>query len=392
MKKFTSLLLVMTLVIGMAVFPLYAEVPKGLTWDGKPTTLDVIAKKLEYDMLDDGHYKPMYYYHAIELWSKGILKGNDGVFDLDMPLTRAQGAIMIVRLLGKEEEAKNMNLPCKFIDVPQWASYYVSYAAENGITKGYSDTIFGAGDPLSANQYLTLVLRAMGYDDAEGDFTWDRAAEKALEIKLIGSSCKEQYMRSNLFLRDNVAVISYNALTVKGKDGTNLSSKNQYGSVDGTEPYSTMREKYKASLEGGGDEPNPPSDNTVGTYAEFEVPKYEDVDKAAKLIEVTKTEDKYYLAFSDSNHKLQEYKTALKAKGFYNKGTVNFNPRNVTTATGGIVTTGFMGDKCPWYQKDDLNVVFGSVGSAFVVRIYKGDVDEFSANGLRFFFATINND
>lgn len=395
MKKITSLLLGMTLVIGIMVFPTSAEVPKGLTWDGKAATLEEIAKKLDYDMVDEGHYKPMYYYHAKELWSKGILKGNDGVFDLDKPLTRAQGAIMIVRLLGKEEEAKEKNLPCKFTDVPQWASYYVSYAAANGLVKGYSDTKYGSDDPLSANQYLTLILRAMGYDDGKGDFSWDKAAEKALEVKIIGDSCKEQYMRSNLFMRDNVAVISWSALTNPGKDGTTLESKNTYGSSEGVEPYATMRDKLEATNAGGGDNgPDKPGPDvtTAGDYAKFPVPKYESVDSAAKMIEVANTDVKYYLAYSDSSFKVDEYAALLKSSGFSDRGVVNFKPYNVTTSTGGIVTTTFMGDKCPWYQKGDLNVVFGKIDKAFVVRIYKGEIDNFDPNALRKFYVIINKD
>lgn len=36
---------------------------------------------------------------------------------------------MIVRILGREE-AKSLNLPCKFLDVPEWAKPYVSYATD----------------------------------------------------------------------------------------------------------------------------------------------------------------------------------------------------------------------------------------------------------------------
>lgn len=395
MKKHTSLLLVVTLLIGMMAFPSFSEVPKGLSWDGTPTTLEEIAKKLDYDMVDDGHYKPMYTYHAKELWSKGILKGNDGVLDLDKPLTRAQGAIMIVRLLGKEEEAKSKNLPCKFTDVPQWASYYVSYAAANGLVKGYSETKFGSNDPLSANQYLTLVLRAMGYDDAKGDFSWDRAAEKALEVKIIGDSCKEQYTRSNLFMRDNVAVISWSALTNPGKDGMTLESKYSYGSSEGVEPYATMRDKLAATNANNDNNTDKPSDGILPigvNYDKFPVPKYEAIDTEAEMIEVTNTEEKYYLAFKNSKHKLAEYKNSLEANEFINKGIVNFNPVNVTSSTGGIVTTTFKGNKCSWYQKGELNVVFGTIGNAFVVRIYKGKIDDFDPNALRKFYVIMNND
>ena len=219
-----------------------------LTWDGKAATLSGIAKELGYDMADaNGDYKPLYYDSARELWNKGLLLGSDGTFSLDKPLTRAEGVIMALRLLGREQEAKDAQLPCAFTDVPEWAKYQVAYAAENGIASGYSATVFGANDAMTANHFITFVLRAMGYSDQGGDFVWNSAADKALEISLIGAPCREQYMRYNLFLRDNVAMISYNALfQAKCKDGSMLGDSITGQKPEGATPYATAAEKAAA--------------------------------------------------------------------------------------------------------------------------------------------------
>lgn len=211
MKRLISLFLMLALMLALAV-PVFAVPPSDLTWDGKPATFAEIAKNTGYDMMDsNGNYTPLYHYYAVELWSEGLFLGSNGSFDLDNPLTRAEGVVMTIRILGKEAEAKATAGSLTFTDVPGWATSYVAYAVENGIANGYSQATFGSNDPMTAAQFITLVLRAMGYEDGT-DFTWDKSYDKALEIGLIGQPCHTQYSRSNLFLRDNAAVIAYNAV------------------------------------------------------------------------------------------------------------------------------------------------------------------------------------
>ena len=51
----------------------------------------------------------------------------------------------------------------------------------NGLTKGYSEKTFGGTDPVTAAQYLTFVLRALGYS-SDSDFRWDAAWELTNEL------------------------------------------------------------------------------------------------------------------------------------------------------------------------------------------------------------------
>ena len=55
--------------------------------------------------------------------------------------------------------------------MPNWAKPYVNFAYENDLTKGVSADKLGANDAVTAAQYLTFVLRAMGYVSGE-DFDW----------------------------------------------------------------------------------------------------------------------------------------------------------------------------------------------------------------------------
>ena len=365
-----------------------------LTWDGKPDTLSRVAGILNYDMVDDdGDYKPLYHYFAKELWSKGLMLGSDGTFNLDKPLTRVEGIIMTLRLLGKEQEALEQKLPCPFTDVPDWAKYQVAFAAKNGITSGYSATIFGAGDEMTANQYLTFVLRAMGYDDKNGDFIWSSAADKALEIKLIGEPCREQYMRSNLFLRDNVAVISYVALfIVESKDGTMLGDGIIAQKPAGDAPSAMAANKPATEGKPADEKPTEEKPPVTGVdYEKFSVPQYESADASAARVTVKEADDRLFLAYSGSGYRTVEYKALLRASGFFSEGSISFEAEIVRSVSGGITSTGTKAWVCDWYSSGNLHVVFGQVGDAFIVRIYQGEVDTFSSNGLRSFYAIMKS-
>ena len=81
---------------------------------------------------------------------------------------------MLVRQLGKETEAKNVlrNIPlmtCQHGLIKSLAMLIVITAS------GVSADKFGSNDTVSAVQYLTFVLRALGYSDSKEvtDFTWD---------------------------------------------------------------------------------------------------------------------------------------------------------------------------------------------------------------------------
>ena len=129
------------------------------------------------------------------------------IYDLDRSPTRNEAITMFVRLLGKEEEAKAGIWETPFTDVADWAKPYVGYAYNNGLTNGTGDTTFGGSDLVSASQYLTFVLRALGYDSSK-DFQWNKAWELSDAINLTDGRYNEN---SGAFLRGDVAIISLNA-------------------------------------------------------------------------------------------------------------------------------------------------------------------------------------
>ena len=68
---------------------------------------------------------------------------------------------------------------------------------------------------MTATQYLTFVLRALGYTSGV-DFEWDKAWELSDKI---GFTSGEYNATTNAqFMRGNTAAISYDALSAKLKD------------------------------------------------------------------------------------------------------------------------------------------------------------------------------
>ena len=120
---------------------------------------------------------------ADALYQLGVFIGYGDTYGLDDYLSRYQGYVLMIRLLGVEEEAKKCTASVPFTDVDAaWAMPYVAYAYATGLTKGMDATHFGGSFRMSTRQFATLCLRALGYDDgADGDFAYALAAAFAME-------------------------------------------------------------------------------------------------------------------------------------------------------------------------------------------------------------------
>lgn len=150
---------------------------------------------------------------AADLKALGLFSGvSDTDFDLERAPSRTEVIVMLIRVLGKEKEAKEGAWEHPFTDVPAWADPYVGYAYANGLTKGMSATEFGT-DTASAGTYLTFMLRALGYSDAKGDFAWDAPYALAKGIGLLPS-----FADTENFWRADIVSISYAALSVELKN------------------------------------------------------------------------------------------------------------------------------------------------------------------------------
>lgn len=146
----------------------------------------------------------------------GLLRGDSDGYGLDNTLTRAEGAVMIVRLLGEEVAAVEENYGHPFGDVPGWADPYVGYLYRESLTNGQSETYFGAYDLMTEAQYMTFLLRVLGYDDGQGDFHWSQSMSKAREIGMIDVYTQSS---SSNFKREAMAHYTFLCLQTSMKKG-----------------------------------------------------------------------------------------------------------------------------------------------------------------------------
>ncbi|MBQ4382138.1 MAG: S-layer homology domain-containing protein [Oscillospiraceae bacterium] len=171
---------------------------------------------------------------AWRLYELGLFKGDDeGSFNLDKPLKRTEAVVMLIRLLGCEQEALEGSWSHPFTDVPQWADKYVGFAYEKGYTRGISKALFGTGSATPA-MYLTFLLRALGYEDG-ADFNWKNPFELF--------ACDNPYItpESKTILRADAVDASWEALSrrMKGQPFTlskSLIDKGVFSAEKGNEP------------------------------------------------------------------------------------------------------------------------------------------------------------
>lgn len=151
--------------------------------------------------------------HTLGLFNgTGTDANGNPIYDLDRAPTREEAITMLIRLMGKESDAKGYNWEMPFTDVSGWAKPYVGAAYSWGLTSGTSETTFGGKQKVSAMQYLTFVLRALDYEDGT-DFQWDKAWKLSDKIALTSG----QYTSDRSITRGDVAIISLKALSISNK-------------------------------------------------------------------------------------------------------------------------------------------------------------------------------
>lgn len=156
---------------------------------------------------------------ADSLHEMGLFQGTQNGYDLDRTPTRAEAAVMLVRLLGKEAEAKALTYTAPFTDLKGWEKPYVQYLYSNGLANGTNRTSFNPTGKCTAQMYAVFLLRALGYSDT-ADFSYANAIETAREQGIYDTGI----INVQNFLRDDAAAASYTALSVspKNSEGTLL--------------------------------------------------------------------------------------------------------------------------------------------------------------------------
>ena len=160
----------------------------------------------------------------------GIIVGDDlGNFNPNKPVTRAEMATIVCRMIG---QASNLNNSNQFSDVPtnHWANPYVSKAVQLGVVNGYGNGKFGPSDTVTYEQAITMIVRAKGLENSAlsaggypNGYIQVASANNYLNgvVSGVGTGLK----------RSDVAVIVYNAMRRGG--ATIPPQIGKYESADG---------------------------------------------------------------------------------------------------------------------------------------------------------------
>lgn len=100
----------------------------------------------------------------------GLMVGyGDGTFRPDSPVTRAEMATVMCKLLKQDTNLEKNG--SKFTDVPvsHWGNAYVCKAASMGVLSGYGNGKFGPDDTVTYEQALTMMVNAMKFGSAAGN-------------------------------------------------------------------------------------------------------------------------------------------------------------------------------------------------------------------------------
>ena len=145
----------------------------------------------------------------------GLVNGTTNAgYDLTAPATRAQAAVLLVRLAGAEEAAAADPWFAGYRDVPAWCKDAVDYATHQGWLTGVTPLDFQPNTAITANAWCASLLRMLGYSDENGDFSVSDAALFAQRIGLISVAYSGTLTRGDMF------EIARDALTFSYKDGS----------------------------------------------------------------------------------------------------------------------------------------------------------------------------
>ena len=172
-------------------------------------------------------------YAVDTLCDLGFIIGDDaGNLQLDKPVTRAEFATILLRVLGLNEDNAPVVMP-NFSDVPQthWAAGIIAHCSTLGIINGYGDGTFGPDDNVNYQDAITMMVRTLGYEPAVGNAGYPtgyltKAGELGLTKGVSGSA--------NLpILRKDIIYLVFNSLDVPLMTQSGYGTFTQYIVNDG---------------------------------------------------------------------------------------------------------------------------------------------------------------
>ncbi len=153
--------------------------------------------------------------YGAELKALGVVKGyEDGDLRPQNNLSREEAIVTLTRMMGQVDQAMQFDGEIPFSDVPadNWAKKYLGYAQKQGWTNGIGGGKFGLGKNVTTQEYVTFMLRALGYT---GPDVYNNAMQMGADMKLLNDV--KATGAKDVITRGDVFAIMYNTLYSKPK-------------------------------------------------------------------------------------------------------------------------------------------------------------------------------
>ena len=143
-----------------------------------------------------------------------------GSLNLDASVTRAEFTKMAVAASTSRDAVGDTVAVKPYPDVPQthWAAPYIKAAVDLGLVQGDLHGNFNPGRTITLAEGVTIVLRLLGYEDADFTGVWpsgQMAQYRALDLDEGVTAGQDSAMK-----RRDALYLFYNLMITKNKEGT----------------------------------------------------------------------------------------------------------------------------------------------------------------------------
>ena len=196
---------------------------------------------------------------AIEvLQAVGIMTGDEnGNFNPNANVTRNEMAVVMSNLMDYRVATYAGTSP--FTDVPDWAEPYVAACYTNGITAGYSATIYAGNNTVTTSEAALMLMKALGYFQYQSDFEEDwqfatvKQAGKIDLFKGVDSGVTEAMTRNDVArlvlntLKSGMVEPDDDTIKVESGDVSVVAGSIKYNYITSDENYALAIKQVNAS-------------------------------------------------------------------------------------------------------------------------------------------------
>ena len=101
----------------------------------------------------------------------------DNTFRPNAPISRAETAAVVMRVIGADTKAQELQTVPKFSDISEhWACEYINTAADKGIVKGYGDDTYRPDSDITRAEFAKIIVKMLGDTEQNNEIAFSDIA------------------------------------------------------------------------------------------------------------------------------------------------------------------------------------------------------------------------